>query len=88
MAMKRNKTIHNDLYTKLIESLTQERKRLGFSQTQVANALGMRQSEISKIESFERRLDVLEFKELLEIYQIKHNLKLKELIISFLGLVL
>jgi transcriptional regulator with XRE-family HTH domain len=80
------KTIHNNLYIDLIEVLSQERKRLGLSQTEVAACLGMRQSEISKIESFERRLDILEFKELLKIYHIENNLHLKNLVNKFLGL--
>lgn len=86
MSMKRNKTIHNNLYTNLIEALSRERKRLGLSQTDVASCIGMRQSEISKIESFERRLDILEFKELLKIYHVEDNLELKKLVTKFLGL--
>lgn len=84
--MKRNKTIHNDLYTQLIEALSQERKRLGLSQTEVAQCLKMRQSEISKVESFERRLDILEFRDLLKVYRIQDNAHLMRLVCKFLGL--
>ncbi len=84
--MKRNKTIHNEQYCNLIEGLCQERKRLGISQTEVADFLQMRQSEISKIETIERRIDVFEFKQLLKIYRINDNLKLKQLVMKFLEL--
>ena len=84
--MKRSKTIHNEQYCSLIEGLCQERKRLGISQTEVADFLQMRQSEISKIETLERRIDVFEFKQLLKIYRINDNLKLKKLIMDFLEL--
>lgn len=84
--MKRNKTIHNDFYTQLIEALSQERKRLGLSQTEVAQCLKMRQSEISKVESFERRLDILEFRDLLKVYRVQDNAQLMRLVVNFLGL--
>ena len=84
--MKRSKTIHNEQYSNLIEKLCQERKRLGLSQTEVANSLKMTQSEISKIETNERRIDILEFKELLSVYRMSENLKLKQLVMEFLEL--
>lgn len=82
--MKRSKTIHNEQYCDLIEALCQERKRLGLSQTEVSEVLNMRQSEISKIETLERRIDVFEFKQLLKAYRVSDNLKLKQLVIDFL----
>ena len=84
--MKRSKTIHNSSYSNLIEKLCLERKRLGLSQTEVASFLQMTQSEVSKIETLERRIDVLEFKELLTVYRISENLKLKQLVIDFLDM--
>ncbi|WP_158967659.1 helix-turn-helix domain-containing protein [Paraglaciecola sp. L3A3] len=84
--MKRSKTIHNEQYSNLIEKLCQERKRLGLSQTEVANTLKMTQSEISKIETSERRIDILEFRELLSVYRMSENLKLKQLVIEFFKL--
>jgi transcriptional regulator with XRE-family HTH domain len=84
--MNKTKTIHNQEYSNLIDMLGQERKRLGLSQTEVARRLNMTQSDISKIESDERRLDVLEFKALLKVYRIGENLKLKELVTRFLEL--
>lgn len=84
--MKRNKTIHNEHYNKLIEILYKERKRLGLSQTEVAARLKMTQSDISKIESSERRIDIMEFKEILSIYRINENRKLKQVVIEFFEL--
>ncbi len=84
--MKRNKTIHNEQYRKLVEDLYQERKRLGLSQTEVANFLSMRQSEISKIETLERRIDVYEFKQLLKIYRVTENKKFRKLVMGFFEL--
>jgi transcriptional regulator with XRE-family HTH domain len=75
--MKRAKSIHTKEYIELISQLRMERKRLGLSQLDVANKLKMQQSEISKIETNERRLDILEFKELLKIYNINNNKTLK-----------
>ena len=82
--MKRNKTIHNQDYSSLVDQLSLERRRLGLSQAEVADCLGMTQSEISKIETAERRLDVLEFKQLLEVYRIKDNKALRQLVANFL----
>lgn len=84
--MKRSKTIHNKQYHDLIEKLCNERKRLGLSQAEVAVYLKMTQSEISKIESSERRIDVLEFKELLTVYRMSENKNLKQLVLEFFEL--
>jgi len=84
--MKRNKSIHNKRYSDLVDKLCRERKRLGLTQKEVATHLNMTQSEISKVETCERRLDVLEFKELLTIYRSNENLKLKAYVIEFFEL--
>ena len=84
--MQKFKSIHNPNYTWLIEQLCNERRRLGLSQKEVAERIGMTQSEISKIESAERRLDVLEFKALLTLYRLKDNHKLQQLLNQFFGI--
>ena len=81
--MNRTKTIHTKEYCLFIQSLCAERKRLGLSQLEVAEAIGMGQSEISKIESTERRIDILELKQFLKIYRVQHNEKLKQLVNMF-----
>jgi transcriptional regulator with XRE-family HTH domain len=84
--MKSKKTIRSEQYKDLIEQLCQERQRLGLSQTEVAEYLNMRQSDISKIETGERRIDVLEFKALLKTYRVDENKKLKRLVEQFFEL--
>lgn len=84
--MKKDKSIHNPLYQSLIESLANERKRLNISQSELAIIVGLNQSDVSKIELLERRLDVLEFASILNVYRIHENKKLSELVVDFLGL--
>ena len=52
---------HDGRYIKAIEVLRAARKQLGISQTALAAKLGKRQQFVSKYESGERRLDVIEF---------------------------
>ena len=59
------KTIHSNEYSRLVEMLTSERKRLGLSQSEVAIAIDLTQSDVSKLENQERRMDVLEFKRII-----------------------
>mgnify|MGYP000625067839 CR=1 FL=1 len=79
------KTIHNTLYQKLITELTQERIRLNVSQGELAYQVGLSQSDISKIEKFERRLDVLEFSLILKALRVGDNLKLQQIVKEFTG---
>ena len=62
----------NDKYTyeKIVKRLKQLRKNLKISQNEVADILGKFPSYISKVENGKRRLDVIEFAELLEIYKV------------------
>lgn len=80
------KTIHSDEYRQLIEKLLCERKRLGLSQLDVAEEVGMTQSELSKTENLERRLDALELKKLLIAYRIDSNRSLELFIAKFFSL--
>ena len=48
-------------YEKLCELLVKARLEAGLKQADVARALGVPQSYVSKVESGERRLDVVEF---------------------------
>lgn len=84
--MNRTKTIYNQDYCLFIQYLCEERKRLGLSQLEVAQQLGMTQSEISKIETAERRVDIFELKQLLKVYRVQHNERLKHFVVDFLGL--
>ena len=84
--MKRQKTIHHAEYCEIIDALRVERKRLGLSQATVAKKLAMSQSEISKIETYERRIDVWEFKKLIELYRISENRQLQRIVEVYFGL--
>ena len=57
------KGVHDKRYRSLISQLADRRVQLGLSQSEIAAALGRRQQYVSKYESFERRLDVIEFAE-------------------------
>jgi len=64
---RRTSSLHDPRYQNLIESLIQLRKRAEITQLELAEALHMSQPDISKIERFERRLDILEFLDWLQI---------------------
>lgn len=53
--------MHDPRYRKLIKTLVKTRKQRGVTQTELAAALGLEQPDISKVERYERRLDILEF---------------------------
>jgi len=64
-----NKTIYTKDHKYLIEQLKKARLEAEFDQEEVANLLGMTQSYVSKIESGQRRIDVIQLKELSKIYK-------------------
>lgn len=57
-----DKSIHSPDYNQLRAMLRQIRKEAGLTQVQVAGRLGKPQSFVSKYESGERRLDVIELR--------------------------
>jgi len=61
------KSIHDKAYLKMLELLRSKRLARGFTQEQLASALGVRQGIVSKIETHERRLDVLELRSICRI---------------------
>lgn len=62
----------------------QERVRLNISQSELAAQIGLSQSDISKIEKFERRLDVWELSMILKSLRVKENLSLQTIVKDFL----
>ena len=64
-----SKSIFTKDYKEITNRLKQARIDAGLSQQAVANELGKPQSYVSKIESGERRLDVVEIKKFAEIYK-------------------
>ena len=83
--MSKNKTIYDKRYQSLISELTKERIRLSISQDALAVSVGLNQSDISKIEKFEKRLDVLEFSMILRELRIKENVRLQRIVKEFTG---
>ena len=57
------KSIHHQLHRDLRATLIKARKDLGWSQRDLADQLGITHSTIGKIETGDRRLDVIEFYE-------------------------
>lgn len=78
------KTIHHTDYTNFIALLKSERVRLNLSQKETSQFLGISQSDLSKIESCERRLDILELKKIIHFYRIKQNSSLQKSLQEFL----
>ena len=66
-------SIHSKEYKEIILKLIAARLKSGITQVQAGLKLKKPQSYISKIERRERRIDVVELKQLLKIY--KQNLK-------------
>lgn len=59
---KRSKvtSLHDEAYADFVSLLIERRKASGLSQQAVADALGWQQSVIAKIETAQRRIDVIE----------------------------
>jgi transcriptional regulator with XRE-family HTH domain len=54
------KGLHDERYRRLIDRLVARRKELGLTQQAVADGVGMHQQNVSRFETGERRLDVVE----------------------------
>jgi transcriptional regulator with XRE-family HTH domain len=68
-----------DLYARLQESLIAARRGQNLTQVEVAERLGKPQSFVSKYESGERRLDVIEFMEVCTVLNIRPLTIIKKL---------
>jgi Helix-turn-helix len=66
-------TIHDQRYIKLIEHLVAVRKRAGITQDALAESLKTEQSTISKVESFDRRIDIIELHDWLAAIGCSHR---------------
>jgi transcriptional regulator with XRE-family HTH domain len=58
------KTLHSPRHQRLITLLVEARRSRGFTQVELAAALGRPQSFIAKVERGERRLEIIEFGDL------------------------
>jgi len=63
------KIIYSDEQKYLVEQLRRAREENGMDQVAVAKLLGKTQSYISKIESGQRKVDVIQLKEFSAIYK-------------------
>lgn len=64
-----DKTIYSKEHKHLIERLRKARKETGLDQEQVAKRLKKTQSYVSKVESGQRRIDVVQLKNFARIYK-------------------
>ena len=64
-----SKTIYSDDHQDLVVKLKKGRKAVKLTQIDVADALGVTQSLISKIENGQVRLDIIQIKKLAKLYQ-------------------
>ena len=63
-----DKSIHSNEYKVVLQRMKKARTEAGLTQVQVADKLGHHQSYISKIESGERRVDVVELNRIAKLY--------------------
>lgn len=63
------RTIYSNEHNIIVERLKKARFEAGLGQVEVAKKLGRTQSYLSKIESGQRRFDVLQLKEFAKIYK-------------------
>lgn len=61
------KTIHRPEYTLLVDLVRAMRLEAGLTQSEVAERLGVTQSNVSDVERGSRRLDVIELRDLARI---------------------
>jgi transcriptional regulator with XRE-family HTH domain len=73
-------SLHDPRYERLIKLVVGARKKAGLSQRDVAAALKQPHSYIGKVESLQRRLDLIELIDLLDAIGVKPSLFLSEAI--------
>jgi transcriptional regulator with XRE-family HTH domain len=67
LAGELRKTLETPRHRALINVIIQKRQAAGLTQSELANLLGEYQSFVARLESGQRRLDVIEFIDLAEI---------------------
>lgn len=71
MKPSRPSSIHGVRHREMVALLVKTRVEAGVSQTELANALALKQPDVSKIENNERRLDVIEFFDVIKYISIR-----------------
>ena len=64
-----DKVIYSEDHKYIVEQLKKARQEASLDQKKVAKLLGKTQSYVSKIESGQRRIDVIQLKEFAKIYK-------------------
>ena len=64
-----DKTIYTNEHKHIVQQLKKARIEAGLDQKEVAKLLGRSQSYVSKIESGQRRIDIIQLKEFARIYK-------------------
>lgn len=73
-----SKSIFSRDHKYLIGQLKRAREEVGLDQAEVAKKLEKTQSYISKVESGQRRIDLIQLKDFAKVYKKKLNFFLKE----------
>lgn len=71
------KSIFSKEHTYLVRRLRKARQDIGFEQAKVAKMLNKSQSYVSKIESGQRRVDIVQLKKFAKIYKKDLNFFIK-----------
>ena len=71
------KTVYSIEHRYMVERLKRARKEAGLGQEKVAKLLGVSQSYMSKVESGQRRIDLVQLKQFARIYKKPLNLFIK-----------
>jgi len=77
------KSIHSPEYQKVLEKLVALRQKAGLTQRELATKLGREHSFVWRIETGERRLDVVEFYWVCQALGQDANLIYRELVAAF-----
>lgn len=67
------KAIYSRDHKSAVEQLRKARKKAGLDQVEVARLLGKTQSYVSKVESGQRRIDIVALKEFANVYKKPFN---------------
>ena len=65
------KTIYSKQHRIMVKRLRKTRKKRGLNQIDVAKLLGVTQSYVSRVESGQRRIDIVELKAFAKLYRKK-----------------
>jgi transcriptional regulator with XRE-family HTH domain len=65
------RALHSPKYRAFVKRLIQAREQRGLTQAQVARALNRPQSFVSKCETGQRRVDVVELQEFARVYRVR-----------------